>query len=147
MNLRTFSTQLCITSVLVLATSLLATSSVSGGEGRRFFRMPSRRSQPVQYVQQPQSIQPTHSTATPLPIETVGATSTVPEGTSPTPAYHTPVHQPAVTTVAPVTNATTSRTQPSYSGSHYRGTMRYEGNHPVPNLFRGDSKILGLRRN
>jgi hypothetical protein len=33
------------------------------------------------------------------------------------------------------------------SGSHYRGTLRHEGRHPVPNLFRGDSKVLGLQRN
>jgi hypothetical protein len=61
--------------------------------------------------------------------------------TGSSPQYQSFSYEPGSATpqAAPQTAAPT--------GSHYRGVYRHEAGHSVPNLFRGDSKILGLQRN
>lgn len=144
-----FSRTIRIAAAVALATSLFPLVSVRAGDYRRVYRGPVRTVQQTQHIHSVPVQAQTH-------IQSV-VPSAIPAGTPVTSQAPQPVTTPVapsnvvlgpiVSPVQTVPNSTVIGTPVSPSGSHYRGTLRHEANHPVPNLFRADSKIRGLRRN
>lgn len=114
---------------IVITTYVLTAPSADAGPFRGFFR--GQRCQ-TYYVQ-------------PAPAQAVAPAQPQGSAAANSGQYQSFSYEPGATPSQPA--APQAVQQPATSGGQYRGVYRVEQGHSVPNMFRGDRKMLGLQSN
>ncbi|WP_010584729.1 hypothetical protein [Schlesneria paludicola] len=115
---------------IVVTAYVLTPPSASAGIFRGLFR--GQRCQTQTYYVQPSP------SSTVAPAQTQGSAA---NGSA---QYQSFSYEPGATAPQAMPQAVP---QPVNSGTQYRGVYRVEQGHSVPNMFRGDRKMLGLQSN